>query len=578
MKKIILLIITAFSVFVLVYAGSFIFGPVLLIDGESYNSNKLKNISRQRETAYVKLHSSLQDEINNIINAEPLKIDIKKNLESFYSKSIIIDDTFHKQMAKSKNKFSFSFQRKETLTLNDIFPAYISVIENNDLFYNLYALKIFFEQYENITGKIIEIKTNDFINYIDNYSNNAKTELSALTGNFFDNYTDQCAINDTIISKINYTTVKKSDVPFLNVPVIKIDNDYSSAAVSGLQASMKTVSAYLLNNIKNILTEGVSSQTEIFSRNIDNFLNWFSSAFSDIGTTITNIIGFITGEKTLDENFIRENFNKIINDNADFSAIVKNDINNYKNIINKLFNEYMDLKNYFTVNDHERLLSRVSSGIITADDFIGAYSQDILKYFNYVFDALENANIFNIQDLLNRQESKRKISDSVSENQKNKLEIINDPYKYLIDNLSAGSVIFVDNYFIGYNAYQHYGVYIGDKKVVHFAPYEGQEISFENGVIHETTLEKFLRGRTLQVDTEIEKKFTDSEIIRRARSRINEKGYDLLTNNCEHFARWCVTGESVSYQIDNLPQRIDDTVLTIRDGINSISEFIEMFN
>jgi len=33
------------------------------------------------------------------------------------------------------------------------------------------------------------------------------------------------------------------------------------------------------------------------------------------------------------------------------------------------------------------------------------------------------------------------------------------------------------------------------------------------------------------------------EVLDRARSRIGESDYNLLLNNCEHFARWCKTGK-----------------------------------
>jgi len=38
------------------------------------------------------------------------------------------------------------------------------------------------------------------------------------------------------------------------------------------------------------------------------------------------------------------------------------------------------------------------------------------------------------------------------------------------------------------------------------------------------------------------------EVIERARSRVGEKKYSLLTNNCEHFAVWCKTGLHESEQ------------------------------
>ena len=42
------------------------------------------------------------------------------------------------------------------------------------------------------------------------------------------------------------------------------------------------------------------------------------------------------------------------------------------------------------------------------------------------------------------------------------------------------------------------------------------------------------------------------EIVKRANSKIDEKGYNLLLNNCEHFARWCCYGEWKSTQADAL--------------------------
>lgn len=39
------------------------------------------------------------------------------------------------------------------------------------------------------------------------------------------------------------------------------------------------------------------------------------------------------------------------------------------------------------------------------------------------------------------------------------------------------------------------------------------------------------------------------EIVAKALSRAGDRGYNLLLSNCEHFAHWCVTGESFSTQV-----------------------------
>lgn len=43
-------------------------------------------------------------------------------------------------------------------------------------------------------------------------------------------------------------------------------------------------------------------------------------------------------------------------------------------------------------------------------------------------------------------------------------------------------------------------------------------------------------------------RYSPDEIVERARSRIGESSYNLITNNCEHVAVWCVSGEKESFQ------------------------------
>ena len=50
--------------------------------------------------------------------------------------------------------------------------------------------------------------------------------------------------------------------------------------------------------------------------------------------------------------------------------------------------------------------------------------------------------------------------------------------------------------------------------------------------------------------------FRAGEVIRRARSRVGEDCYRLLTNNCEHFCEWCLRGEHRSYQVEALLARL----------------------
>ncbi len=43
--------------------------------------------------------------------------------------------------------------------------------------------------------------------------------------------------------------------------------------------------------------------------------------------------------------------------------------------------------------------------------------------------------------------------------------------------------------------------------------------------------------------------YSPEKTIERAKSRLGEGSYNLLINNCEHFAIWCKTGIQESYQV-----------------------------
>jgi len=116
--------------------------------------------------------------------------------------------------------------------------------------------------------------------------------------------------------------------------------------------------------------------------------------------------------------------------------------------------------------------------------------------------------------------------------------------------MDKGDVIWVNRIVKGL-PYNHCGIYEGDGKVIHFAPLEGMEISQKNGIIHRTTIEKFKDNCPLFIMKFPQKKcFPPDVVVKRARSRLGEKGYDLKWNNCDHFATWCKTGKHKSIQVD----------------------------
>jgi len=111
-----------------------------------------------------------------------------------------------------------------------------------------------------------------------------------------------------------------------------------------------------------------------------------------------------------------------------------------------------------------------------------------------------------------------------------------------------GDVIYVNRGF-----YKHYGIYNNEKSIIHFSSDSGKEINPENAYIRETSLVDFLKDGHLQIDTSIKPCFPPQEIVRRALCLVgsNKNEYDLIFNNCEHFAHWCATDNLKSKQVIN---------------------------
>ena len=73
----------------------------------------------------------------------------------------------------------------------------------------------------------------------------------------------------------------------------------------------------------------------------------------------------------------------------------------------------------------------------------------------------------------------------------------------------------------------------------------------EDNVISETGFYEFVKGSStffiVDVDSLGLKCFDSSEVVQRAKENIGKKNYNLVFNNCEHFAFWCKTGENIAY-------------------------------
>ena len=95
--------------------------------------------------------------------------------------------------------------------------------------------------------------------------------------------------------------------------------------------------------------------------------------------------------------------------------------------------------------------------------------------------------------------------------------------------------------------YSHHGIYVGGGQVVHYA---GLSRSLRCGPVEEVPLTRFAGGLGVFVKPHACPRFDWQEVIRRARSRLGENRYRLLTNNCEHFCEWCLLGAGHSEQVE----------------------------
>ncbi len=149
--------------------------------------------------------------------------------------------------------------------------------------------------------------------------------------------------------------------------------------------------------------------------------------------------------------------------------------------------------------------------------------------------------------------------------------------------------------------YQHYAIYIGNWRVIHYAAESGD---FSGHItIHEAPFRDFqgssdliyaldfspqgglgirrgeaaprhspvpdLTGALMSSLFEALRQiqgyhlYTPEQTVARAKSRLGEKQYFLPTNNCEHFALWCKTGVSESSQVEEWIVRIAKLLLPV---------------
>ncbi|MCR4617181.1 MAG: lecithin retinol acyltransferase family protein [Lachnospiraceae bacterium] len=110
----------------------------------------------------------------------------------------------------------------------------------------------------------------------------------------------------------------------------------------------------------------------------------------------------------------------------------------------------------------------------------------------------------------------------------------------------------------------HYGVFISDEEVIQF----GKNPALLEGVpesevrVCSTDIDEFRNGgfpefADLTISEKL-KRFKTDKIIDTARSRIGQDGYNIVFNNCEHFAYECIFGKKYSSQSETAKEVIKE--------------------
>ena len=97
--------------------------------------------------------------------------------------------------------------------------------------------------------------------------------------------------------------------------------------------------------------------------------------------------------------------------------------------------------------------------------------------------------------------------------------------------------------------FTHHGIYAGAGKVIHYGSL-GE--SLRRRPVEEVSIARFAHQHAVWIRAPRTAGLDGETVVHRARSRMGEDCYSLLSNNCEHFCEWCMHGEQRSYQVERM--------------------------
>lgn len=100
----------------------------------------------------------------------------------------------------------------------------------------------------------------------------------------------------------------------------------------------------------------------------------------------------------------------------------------------------------------------------------------------------------------------------------------------------------------GVLGFWHHGIECTDGSIIHF---DGRGVTGKKTAeIICTSMEVFMKHSKSVYDVIYDQDVFDPETVtERAKSKLGQRGYHLTFNNCESFAKWCMTGKDESEQI-----------------------------
>ena len=111
---------------------------------------------------------------------------------------------------------------------------------------------------------------------------------------------------------------------------------------------------------------------------------------------------------------------------------------------------------------------------------------------------------------------------------------------------------------VGLGGIYHVGIYVSDDEVIQFGLAPSMRALLRDSEIEvlSSDIDTFLAGGFLEVaefDRKEKKKHrSPKEVVAYARSKLGTRGYNILYNNCEHFANECLSGERSCQQADDV--------------------------